>query len=102
MSSRVLASQVLSPRTLSKFFVGEVIICRRFAPAATAYLAKCETAGMSTSGNISLATAAVAGSILAPTPPATITASSTAAIVILTSPLLSSVAPPGLVYGRKG
>ena len=77
-------------------------MCRRFAPASTASRAKCDNAGMSTKGSASLAIAALAGSILEPMPPATKTASSTAAITRLMAPLLSSVAPRGPHNGRKG
>ena len=73
-----------------------------FAPAATASLARCDNAGMSTKGSASLAIAALAGSILEPIPPATNTASSTAAITDLTTPLLSSVAARSPLHGRKG
>jgi hypothetical protein len=56
---------------------------------------------MSTSGSASLAIAALAGSIREPMPPATKTASSTAAITPLTPPLLSSVAARGLTMSAK-
>ena len=84
-----------------KSFDGDVIMCNRLAPASTASLARCVIAGISTRGVLLFAIAALAGSILEPMPPATNTASSTAAINTLTSPLLSSVAPHRLPYGRK-
>ena len=95
-----------NPRIISKYgckiFAWRSDYVKLFAPASTASLAKCESAGTSTSGSSSFAITALAGSILEPIPPATKTASSTTAIVYLTTPFLSSVAPYWVGQGRKG